>query len=229
MPDVTRDESPDVTSDAGSVWDVVWDLGGVFLEWSPPEVVRRWLPDLVPDEESLAELTHRLFQDFVLGSDWSEFDRGTLAAEELARRLAQRAGVGVERITRMIDGIPGSLDRKHDTFALSARLRAAGHRVWFLSNMPGPFAADLDTDPEFVAAFDDGLYSGRMGLVKPEPAIFADAARRLGLPPDGRQVVYLDDRDVNLVEPARLGWTCLLFTDAAHAEADLVALGLLPA
>lgn len=206
----------------------MWDLGGVFLEWSPPEVVRRWFPERAPDDASAREFAHLLFEDFVLGSPWSEFDRGTMPEAELVQRLAARGGVPAERVASMVAGIPASLHRKPATLALSRRLRAAGHRVVFLSNMPATFADDLDADADFTSAFDEGLYSARMGLVKPEPAIFDEAARRFGLPADGQRVVYLDDRPVNLVEPARLGWTCLEFVDAARAEKDLVALGLLP-
>ncbi|MEZ5095299.1 MAG: HAD-IA family hydrolase [Nocardioides sp.] len=86
------------------------------------------------------------------------------------------------------------------------RVRAAGHRVVYLSNMPGPFADELE---EVVApVFDGGVYSGRVGHAKPEPGIFWEAERLLDLDP--ATLLFVDDTERNVTAARELGWPARL-------------------
>jgi len=62
-------------------------------------------------------------------------------------------------------------------------------------------------------------------MVKPEPAIFHEAARHFGISP--RESVFIDDFALNVKAARALGWDGIHFLSGAQCEADLAARGLL--
>lgn len=74
--------------------------------------------------------------------------------------------------------------------------------------------------------FDDGLFSSGVQLIKPEPAILLEAARRFGAP--AQELVFINDHAPNVDAARALGWQGPCFSSAAQCESDLAAMGLLP-
>jgi putative hydrolase of the HAD superfamily len=202
---------------------LVFDLGGVVYRWKPIEFLPRLLPARAPDRAAAQWLAAAFFQSF--GGDWSEFDRGMLDADELARRTAERLGYGLDETRHVIDSIPHELQPMPETVALLERLRAAGHDLRFLSNMPHPYAEVLETRDGVLRLFAGGVFSSRVGLVKPEPALFDHAATMFG--GDATTFVLLDDMEKNVVAARTAGWQAIRFDDAGQCEEALAAAGLL--
>ena len=75
----------------------------------------------------------------------------------------------------------------------------------------------------FLRCFRDGVFSARVHLNKPEPAIFELAAARFGSAPG--ELVFLDDHGPNVQAARALGWNALQFSDAAQAEAEMAERG----
>ena len=202
---------------------VVFDFGAVLFQWRPLELLQRCVPELAPDEEGARRIAAQVFQSFTPDSDWSRFDLGLVAEDELAQRIATRLGLQPQQVRRIIDAIPPHLQALDDTVALLPRLRAAGHRLFFLSNMPAPYADHLERCNGFIAdSFADGIFSGRVGLMKPHAAIFELAESRFGLDP--ARTVFIDDHAGNTAAASARGWQALHFSDAAQCERDLRAL-----
>ena len=80
--------------------------------------------------------------------------------------------------------------------------------------------------PEVFALFDDIVVSGEEGIAKPDPAIFAVLAARLGADLDG--IPYIDDSPANLAAGARAGLDAIRFVDAEDLGRELRVRGLLP-
>lgn len=202
---------------------VVWDLGGVVLRWEPIELVRAALADrLASLGVDAASLTSMLFGDFTPDGFWQAFDRGLIGRDEVACEMA-RSGLSVGEVARVLDAIPSHLALRLDTVALIDQVRAAGHRVVYLSNMPAPYADGLEHLLEPI--FAGGVFSGRVGHIKPAAEIFDLAARQLDLDP-GR-TFFVDDRRRNVTAVRALGWDAAVFTDAASCSADLALAGWL--
>lgn len=77
--------------------------------------------------------------------------------------------------------------------------------------------------------FREVIVSGRVGVVKPAPAIFAlmraDIERHLpGVEP--HELVFIDDNLHNADAATALGWHGVHHTSAAHTAAKLRELGL---
>jgi putative hydrolase of the HAD superfamily len=204
---------------------VVFDFGGVLFNWRPRELVRRYLQQHVTDTDSERALVAAVFQGF--GGDWAQFDRGTLEAPDLVRRIVDRTGLDPLHVAALVDGVPPSLTPKSDTVAMLMRLRAAGVALHFLSNMPRPYAEHLDrTHPELMSHFHSGLYSSHVQLIKPEAALYELASRRFAVPP--HRLVLLDDIAANVDAARAEGWKALQFTDALNCELVLRANGWWP-
>lgn len=204
---------------------VVFDFGAVLFRWQPVELLQQVLPALAPDAGAARTLAARIFDVLEPGSEWARFDLGQVEAEELAPRLAQRLGVAAQDMQRLIASIPPHMEPLRDSVALLRRLKSQGHRAFYLSNMPGSFADHLTRAHDVVPQFADGIFSARVGLAKPDPAIFELARERFGLVP--AQTVFLDDHPKNIEAALRLGWQAVLFETAAQAEAELQASGWL--
>lgn len=202
---------------------IVFDFGGVLFRWKPLEFLPRLLPGRATSAQATQELARGIFQGF--DGDWGEFDRGVLEAEPLAQRIAARTGLQVHEVRRVIDAIPGELQPLPDSVALLRRLHAAGRELYFLSNMPEPYARHIEATYDFLDLFRCGVYSARVQLIKPDPAIFAHA--RAAFDGHAAPLVFIDDVAKNVAAARASGWQAIQFIDASQCEAELRALRLI--
>ncbi|MFM8766594.1 MAG: HAD family hydrolase [Rubrivivax sp.] len=203
------------------------DIGGVGFPWAPQARLQQTVPDLAPDEAAARRVAASFFESFTPDSDWARFDLGLVEEDELARRIAARTGTPEDRVRRVIDAIPGHLQPQADTVALLQRLKAAGHRLYYLSNMPRSYAEHLERHNAFIGDFLDGIFSARVGLMKPHRAIFELAQERFALA--GTPTVFIDDHAGNIAAAQAHGWQTVHFSAAARAERELQQAGWLPA
>ncbi|HET7792140.1 MAG TPA: HAD family phosphatase, partial [Rhizobacter sp.] len=200
---------------------IVFDFGGVVFQWRPHELLRRTLPHRAVDEAAAQQLVVDFFQNYK--GDWGRFDRGTITVPELAPLIAERLGFELGEVQAVIEAVPGELEAQQATVELLHSLHAKGHKLFFLSNMPEPYAAHLESTNEFFSRFTDGVFSSRVKLIKPEPAIYRLAIERFGIEP--AQTVFIDDLAENVAMARAEGWHAIQFIDAKQVEAELDALG----
>lgn len=203
----------------------VFDFGAVLFRWRPRALMQRSVPHLAPDDASADHWAAQVFQGF--GGDWAEFDRGVVDPEALKARIVARTGMSGTDVQRVLDEVPHELAPIPETVQLLSRLRAAGRPLFYLSNMPAPYADHLELSHGFVRWFADGVFSARVKLIKPEPAIFELSQRQFGVPAD--ELVFLDDNAHNIAAARAVGWNALQFSDAAQAEHALRQAGWWPA
>jgi putative hydrolase of the HAD superfamily len=202
---------------------IVFDFAGVLFHWNPLRLVQRELPQHAPDAASSATVVQQIFEGY--GGDWGDFDRGTIDASSLVSRIAARTGLQPSEVQAVVEAVPAELSPIDDSVALLARLHERGVRQCFLSNMPAPFAAHLERSHAFMRWFDGGIFSSRVHLTKPDPAIFALAAERFGVP--AQDLVFIDDHDANVAAARGAGWRSIRFTGAAACATRLERLGVL--
>jgi HAD superfamily hydrolase (TIGR01509 family) len=205
---------------------VVFDFGAVLFHWQPLALLRQVVPELAPDEPTARTLAGSIFQSFTPDSDWAQFDLGRLDESTLAQRIAVRIGAQAAQVRRVIDAIPEHLQAQPEVVELLHALRGAGHRLYFLSNMPVPYAAHLERVNPFLSAFLDGIFSGRVGLMKPHAPIFELAEQRFVLEPP--HTVFIDDHLGNVQAARARGWQAVHFTEASGCRQALCEQGWLP-
>ncbi len=152
-------------------------------------------------------------------------DRGDISAEELYRRIAADQGAvlapGTLRTLAAADY--DSWAHANDaTLAWARELKASGFKIGILTNMPPDFLPWFDRCAgAFRALADAEVVSGLVRLVKPDPAIYALMAERMGLPP--AELFFWDDTLRNVEAARACGWQAGLFTTVAEARTELAA------
>ncbi len=204
---------------------VVFDFGGVLFNWQPLVLIQSVLPAHARDEAQAAALAQAVFQSFVPGSDWAEFDRGALTWKEVSARIAARTTLPQSDVHRLMEAIPPHLMPMAGTVAWLERLAAVGTRLHFLSNMPAPYAHYLQQSHAFLRHFHSGVFSSEVHQVKPNEDIFHTAAERFGVEP--ARTVFIDDHPRNVEVARALSWRAVQFKDAVQCEAELRQLGWL--
>lgn len=204
---------------------VVFDFGGVLFNWRPADLLRSLFPQHAPDADTAQALVKTIFQDLTLDADWAAFDQGRIEPEPLAQQIAARTGMTVAEVVQLIGAIPDHLLPKSDTVELLGQLHDAGVPLYFLSNMPAPYARELEARHAFLGYFKTGVFSGDVGLSKPDPQIYALAAERTGQPVS--DLIFIDDLAENIDVAATSGWGGgVVFKNANQAARDLRALGI---
>ena len=196
---------------------VVFDFGGVLFRWHPPGFLARVWPHRVADEAQGALVAREFFQQY--SGDWGAFDQGLIGVDETVRRIAARTGWSESEVRQVADAVPDELVLRTDTVALIKELKAAGHTLHFLSNMPEPYADHLERSFPLYEWFEDGVFSGRVKQSKPGREVFEMAAAQFQARPD--ELVFLDDHPANIDAARALGWQAVLFSDAAQAREAL--------
>lgn len=202
---------------------IVFDFGGVVFRWHPPSFLARVWPHRVPDAAAGIAVAAEFFQHY--GGDWGAFDQGLIGADEVVARISARTGWPREEVQQVVDAVPDELQAVPGTVDLIEALRAAGHRLFYLSNMPEPYADDLERRYPLSRWFEAGVFSGRVKHSKPRAEVFRLAIERFGVTPES--CLFLDDHPANIEAARALGWQAELFTSAEQAREALRARGLL--
>jgi len=198
---------------------LVFDVGGVLVHWQPLELMRQVLPAQAHDLASAKTAAAAVFQAHAPSADWAQFDLGRIEPEALAQRIAGRTGYPLQGLRALIAAIPAHLQPIPASLALLERVRTAGHRLALLSNMPIPYADHLEAQHACFGWFEARVFSGRVGLVKPERAMFEHAREALALDLD--QALFIDDHAANIEAAQANGWQAMLFENAAQCEGEL--------
>ncbi len=206
--------------------DVVFDLGGVVFRWEPLVVLQTLFPQRVPNEAVAREWVAQIFQTFHPDADWAQFDLGLIEPEPLAHRIAVRTGLALADLRHLIDSIPAHLLPMQGTVDLIHDLKAQGHRLYFLSNMPAGYAEHLVRENSFFSQFEEGIFSAHVQQIKPLPDIFATAQARWPL---RGQPVFIDDVQHNIDAAELHGWQGLRFESPGQVRVALAAQGYLAA
>jgi len=90
--------SPQPVTEGRSPQAVVFDFGGVLFRWQPLVLIQQVLPHLAGSDEQARDLAAQVFQSFAPGSDWAEFDRGTLPWDAVRERIVQRTGLRADDV-----------------------------------------------------------------------------------------------------------------------------------
>jgi 2-haloacid dehalogenase/putative hydrolase of the HAD superfamily len=204
--------------------DLVFDLGGVVFRWQPLVLLQELFPSRVTNEAVARDWANAIFQTFHPESDWALFDLGLIEPQPLAQRIAQRTGLAESDVLLLIQSIPPHLLPIQGTVDLLHELKAQGHRLYFLSNMPAGFADHLFRENDFFALFEEGVFSAHVQQIKPQPNIFATAQARWPL---RGTPVFIDDVQHNIDAAALHGWRPIRFETPQQVRSALVELNCL--
>jgi 2-haloacid dehalogenase len=190
---------------------IVYDLGGVLIDWNPRHLYRKLFDEEAAMERFLAEVCHAAWNE--------EQDRGrsfATAIEEAAARHPDQRPMIEAYFARWGEMIAGEID---GAVALLGELREAGHELHALTNWSAetfPFARGRFA---FLGWFQSILVSADVGLIKPDPAIFELLLERIGRA--AAECIYIDDNARNVAAAARLGFDAIAFEGVPRLREEL--------
>lgn len=199
---------------------IVFDFGAVLVNWRPQEVVRKHFPSIAHSYETAAQLANSFFAH----SDWQEFDAGRVSAQEISMLLAKRLALDVQAVQHMVNSIEDHISPIETSVALLEDLyatrEAKGYKLYYLSNMPAPYARGLERHA-FIRCFNGGIFSGDHGLIKPQPEIFRKLEAMYNL--QGQQILFIDDHPANIAAAQEEGWKTIHLTDPSMLSELMLA------
>ena len=197
---------------------VVFDLGGVLIDWDPRYLYRSIFDgDEAAMERFLAEVATPAWNaELDAGRTWRD------AVETLIAIHPDRRDLIIAYDERWAEMLGGPIE---ETVDVLADLRGTGIRLAALSNWSAEKFPIARKRYRFLDWFETVVVSGEVGIAKPDPQIVRHLLERTGLAPAA--TVYVDDVPANVSVAADLGMTALRFTGPASLRRDLEALGLL--
>lgn len=196
---------------------VVFDLGGVLVDWDPRYLYAKLIPDEAERERFLSEVcnmewNHRLDRGI-------PFSTAVKAKQSEHPDWAEHIAAYHERWPEMLgDAIEGSVQ-------ILEELQAKDVRLFALTNWSAETFPFAEAKYPFLSVFEDIVVSGQERMAKPEIDFYCLLTDRHGL--DASRCLFIDDREKN-VQAARLaGMQAVTFTTPEALRKDLKAKSVL--
>lgn len=198
-----------------SVEIVVFDIGGVLVDWQPHLA---WADEM--DEDAANAYLDRI-----------NFDRINLACDAgctfslAAKEIADPEDSA--RLARYVERYAVTVPRKlTGTWDILYALKKRGTPVHAITNWSSEtWPEGVKTHPELGEVFGTTVVSGEIGMIKPSVEIFRHFCRQADVAP--QSCVFVDDGLHNCMGAKAAGMEAIHFTGADALRAGLVTLGLL--
>ncbi len=196
---------------------VIFDLGGVLIDWNPRYLYRKLL-------DSEEEVEH--FLSTVCTPEWNaRQDAGRPFAEgvaQLSRRHPEHAGLIEAYHTRWIEMIGGAIE---GTVAIMTELRHSGMPLYALTNWSAETFPLVRPRFEFLDWFEGIVVSGVEKQIKPNTSFYQVLLNRYDIDPG--ETMFIDDSKPNVEAARTLGIHAVHFESPDQTRAHMDTLGLL--
>ena len=202
----------------GKIDTVIFDFGGVLIDWNPAYV---FLKEFRGDVQ---KMNH--FLNTICSWEWNENqDAGYSIQKATEERIAMFPEY--ERLIRMYYGHwEDMLGYEHtETVALLRRIKDTGnHKLIGLTNWSHETFPVALARFDFLSWFDGIVVSGTEKLKKPDPRIYQLTLDRYSL--NAENAVFIDDKKENITAANQQGIKGIHFTTHKALEKDLKTLGV---
>lgn len=190
---------------------VVFDIGRVLLHWDPEIPFKRLIPN--PEER------HWFFEN-ICTSEWNiEQDRGRPWHKAEDMLIAQHPDQ--EDNIRAYRKYWHEMVPYHHTVTadLLRKMVTDGKDVTLLTNFATDTFEMVHKRFDFLGITRGVTVSGEIGLIKPDPAIFAHHQSTFGLDPS--VTLFLDDSAANVKAAIKHGWHAIQVINPANVPRQL--------
>jgi glucose-1-phosphatase len=195
---------------------VLFDLGGVLVDFTGPSTLLRWLD---------GRLTLEQIWPLWLGSPVVRaFERGGVGPDVFADRLIADLGLPVDRRQFLDDFARWPLALHAGAADLIARIPPSYVRGT-LSNTNVVHWPRIEAWLKTAGRFDRHFPSHLTGKLKPDPEVFAHVAETLACEPSA--ILFLDDQPLNVEAARAAGLRAVQASGVTGAESALVEAGVL--
>lgn len=194
---------------------IVFDLGGVLIDWNP----RHLYPKLFVGNE--AEMEY--FLSHVCSPEWNaEQDEGRPFSEAIAERseaYPEYRALIQDYVARWPEMIGGRIS---GTLEVLSELRKRGYRLVALRKWSADTFPLVKDQFPFLDWFEPIVLSGAAGRAKPHPLIIQTLLDRIHR--RAEEWVFVDDSPDNLTTACELGFKAIKLVSPEQVRADLYAI-----
>lgn len=173
---------------------IIFDMGRVILDFIWEEFyVNQGLTGEVLEGVALATVKSPL---------WNEFDRGIMPFEEIVDAMVKNSPEYESEIRKVLrkENFPKMIRRYSYTDDLLDSLKAAGYKLYILSNFPKETYVDengnLTKELEYINKTDGQIISYQHQIIKPDIAIYKLLLDTYNLDP--KECLFIDDKLENV-------------------------------
>jgi putative hydrolase of the HAD superfamily len=151
-----------------------------------------------------------------------DYDRGALTGQAYWHAVGQSSGRSftANQIASLIAADTDLwTDLNQPMVDWAARLQQAEIRTGILSNIGDAIAEGICAKCGWIAAFDHCTWSHALNMAKPDPEIYIETAKALGVAPD--ETLFIDDREDNIFAALALGFQAIRYTSHAEFEREM--------
>ncbi|HNT54089.1 MAG TPA: HAD family phosphatase [Anaerolineaceae bacterium] len=198
---------------------VIFDLGGVLMNWNPRYLYRKLFTSEQAMEHFLTEI------DFFKWNHQQDAGRSfATAVAELCAHHPQYSDQIRAYDERYLESLAGPID---ETVIILRQLHRHAIPLFGLSNWPAEKFRLVRPLYSFFDCFQDIIVSGEVGVAKPDPKIFEILLEKVGRP--AGECLFIDDSMINIETATRLGFQTIHFENATQLQDALVQRSLLSA
>lgn len=197
-------------------WTVLFDLGGVVLNFDPGPRLAALSEDCgVAEEEILARIWNTDFDRLN--------DRGVYTPAEWHRLFGQTLGLKME-LKPFVDLLMSSWSLNAPLLDVIDQIPYGVQKAAFTNNPPHVREGLPASFPEVISRLDPIIFSCDLRLAKPDTEAFEAALAVLGA--TAAEVVFIDDNKTNVAAAASVGMTALHYESPSQIGSALRLLGL---
>jgi len=197
---------------------IIFDFGGVLIDWDPRYLYRRHFPDQPKAMDQ--------FLNEINFYEWNaQQDKGRSFTEgiaELSMQFPHHAHLIQTYFDCWEESISGPMG---GSVELLRRLKQSGYPIYGLSNWSAETYPRARLMYPFFDLFDDVVLSGVVKLNKPDPAIFNLLLNKVGS--TAPECLLIDDSQPNIDTAKKLGFVTIHFTSPEQLHTELQRLKLI--
>ena len=195
---------------------VVYDFGNVLIHWEPRLAFTGHDP---------AEV-ERFFTEFDFMAFNHLMDSGVTPYPQARAQVAAQDPRWAQALDTYYEHYPRSLSEGpvEGSAELVAELKGRGLHLYGLTNWWAETFHHAEEAAPAIRLMDGVVVSGRVGLAKPDPAIFEHLIATFGITPE--RAVFVDDSPANVATAASLGFHAIRFTTTVAFRRALRDLGV---
>jgi len=196
---------------------VLFDYGRV-LSGPPDPAAREEMKQILGVDEERFRAIYWKHRD--------DYDRGTLNSvaywEQVARDLHQP--LDAKKLSALVAADNAVWTQPNQAMIdWAAALQRAGIQTGVLSNVGDAMEAGIVARFPWLAKFNHRTFSHRLGMAKPDAAIYRHAAEGLGVAAD--EILFVDDLAENIAAARAAGMNAIQYTSHEEFEAAMRAAG----
>ncbi len=202
-----------------AIKNIVFDIGGVLANFR--------LKEFLAEKGFDADMSRRIIRAAVMSPYWGKFERGEISEEETLRGFAEGDPQIRNELATAFSDLTGMLTAFGYALPLVQSLHAAGFGVYYLSNYSKKAYDECALSLSFMPYMDGGLVSFRVGMTKPDPAMFRLLLTEYGL--KAEECLFIDDTPENVAAARELGFAGIVFRSLEQLLTDMKEMGISPA